>query len=131
MAVGVGASPVVVTQLGRIVGPTNVRAHVVKIVDAGAGGVDLASVTIQMPAAPVREFAFVGLSQPVTLLPFRQYFVVSHEEANGDIWFDIPTVVVTTAVASVSSGVFNDDAAPGFTFAGGANETYVPVNFRY
>jgi hypothetical protein len=84
-----------------------------------------------MPGAPVGQFAFASLAAPVPLLAFRQYYVVSHEEAGGDRWFDLPTTVTTTPVAAVLSGVFSDDAAPGFTTQGGAGQTYGPVNFRY
>jgi hypothetical protein len=131
MAIAIGPTDVIVTQLGRIVGPANTQSHLLSIVEVGSDAT-LASVTIQMPAGPVGDYAFVALPQPVTLQAFRQYFVVSHEVDGGDLWHDLPTnVVTTTNVASITSGVANDDAAPGFTLQGGPNQLYVPVNFRY
>jgi hypothetical protein len=131
MAITIGSTDVIVTQLGRIVGPSNVQSHVVSIVET-PGDATIASVTIQMPAGAVGDYAYVALPQPVTLQALRQYFVVSHEVAGGDAWHDLPTnVVTTTNVASITSGVASDDAAPGFTLQGGPNQLYVPVNFRY
>jgi len=132
MAIAVGPADLIVTQLGRIVGPANVQSHVLSIVEAGPGGATIASVTIQMPAGLVGDYAFVVLPQPVTLLALRQYFIVSREAAGGDIWHDLPTnVVTTTNVASITSGVSNEDAVPGFLLSGGPGQLYVPVNFRY
>jgi hypothetical protein len=130
MAITLGADDLIVTQLGRIVGPANVQSHVVKIVDAGPGNADLAAVTVNMPGGAVGDFAYAPLPSPITLQAFRQYFVVSHEVAGGDQWFDLNSVV-TTAVANVTAAVFNDDTAPGFMFQGGAGNAYVPVSFRY
>ena len=129
MAIEVGATAVRVTQLGRIVAPANVGTHDVKIVDVGAGDVDVGAVSITMPAGASGEFAYVSLDPPVDLLPFRRYHIVSHEEAGGDSFHDLPTTVTTTSVAQVLSGVFNDDAAPGFVVQGGPGQMYVPVDF--
>jgi len=131
MAIAVGPADIVVTQLGRIVGPGNVQSHVVSIVDAATVST-MAAVTIQMPAGPVGEYAFAVLPQPVTLFALRQYFIVSREAGGGDVWHDLPTnVVTTTNVASITSGVSNEDAVPGFLLSGGPGQLYVPVNFRY
>ena len=67
MAIEVGAAPIRVTRLGRIVGPANVQTHVVKIVDVSAGDVDLGAVSIAMPAGPSGEFAYVSLDPPIDL----------------------------------------------------------------
>mgnify|MGYP001163415022 CR=1 FL=1 len=133
MAVQLGPAPVVVTQLGRMIAPGNTRTHVVKIVDAITTA-DLGAVTVDLgtPAAPVREFKYAILDPPVTLIANGRYFIVSHEETNGDLWFDLPTTVQTTAVAAVESGVYNDDNdAAGYLVQGGPGQTYVPVNFFY
>jgi hypothetical protein len=130
MAITMGPADVIVTQLGRIVGPANVQAHVVKIVEAGPGGTEIASVSIQMPAGPVGTFAFATLAPPVTLQAFRQYFIVSHEQAGGDFYHDLCNVT-TTPIASITSGISRDDMAPGFSPKGGLNQSYVPVNFKY
>ena len=130
MAITMGSNDLIVTQLGRIVGPANVQSHEIKIVDVAQGNADIASVTVTMPGGPVGEFTYAGLATPITLKAFRQYFIVSHEVAGGDQWFDLPSVV-TTPVATVTAAVFNDDTAPGYMFQGGAGSCYVPVSFRY
>ena len=130
MAITIGSNDLIVTQLGRIVGPANVQSHVVKIVDAGPGNTDLASVTVNMPGGNVGDFAYAPLTSPITLQALRQYFVISHEVTPGDQWFNL-SAVVTTEVANVTAAVYNDDAAPGYMFQGGANQAFVPVSFRY
>ena len=132
MAFTMGPADLIVTQLGRIVGPGNAGTHVVKLVEAIPSGQDVDSVTVSTVGAPVGQFAYASLPAPVTLRAFRQYYLVSHEEAGGDYWHDVTvTTVTTTGVAAVTSGVYNEDAAPGFKFEGGAGQTYGPVDFRY
>ena len=77
MAIEVGDAPIRVTQLGRIVAPNNLRIHVVKIVDVAGGEIDLGAVSIQMPAGPSGEFAYIesgssGRPARVPSLPRRQ-----------------------------------------------------------
>lgn len=132
MAFNMGPADLIVTQLGRIVGPGNTGVHVVKLVEAIPSGQDVASVSVSTVGAPVGQFAYASLPTPVTLQAFRQYYLVSREEVGGDLWHDVlATTVATTSVAAVTSGVFNDDASPGFQFAGGAGQAYGPVDFRY
>ena len=131
MAITIGPADVVVTQLGRIVVTGNNQPHVVKIVDATDPNGEMGSVVIQMPAGSVGSFAFAPLMQTVTLRASQQYFIVSHEESGRDAWHQLPNTAMTTSVATINSGIFSDDAAPGFTPAGMQNEMLGPVNFRY
>lgn len=135
MAIVVGAAPIRVTQLGRMTVAANAAPHAVKIVEvvgAGPAGVDVpGGATTVTPTGPSGEFAFSSLAQPITLMPGRRYYIVSHETTGGDFWHDLPTEVNTTAVATVTSAVFNDDATPAFVLSGPAGQSYVPVNFRY
>lgn len=135
MAIAVGAAPIRITQLGRMTVAANAAPHTLKIVEvvaAGPAGVDVpGGATTVTPTGPSGEFAFSSLAQPVTLMPGRRYYIVSHETTGGDFWHDLPTEVTTTAVATVTSAVFNDDAMPAFVLSGPAGQSYVPVNFRY
>lgn len=132
MVIVVGPNPITVGQLGRSTFAASNTSHEVKLVlPAGTGGTDLGSVTI--PASPVFQgYAYANLQPNVVLAANTEYYVVSHEVALGDVFFDVlSTTVTTTDVASVRSGVFNDDADPRYQRAGGLNNTYGPVDFLY
>lgn len=132
MAFTLGPANVIVTQLGRIVGPGNTGVHLVKLVESLPSGQDVATASVNTAGVPVGQFAYTPLPAPVALQAFRQYYLISHEDMGGDLFHDvIATTVMTTTVAAVTSGVFSDDAAPGFQFQGGAGQTYGPVDFRY
>ena len=132
MVIVVGPNPITVTDLGRSTFAASAATHEVKLVlPAGTSGTDLGTVTIPASAV-IQGYAYAPLQPSVVLQANTEYYVVSHETNGGDRWFDFPTVVTTTGVASVTSGVFNDDAnLAGYVLQPGANRTYVPVNFRY
>jgi hypothetical protein len=139
----VGPTPVIVTQVGRIVGPGNSGTHPVKIVHpvttpAGApvDGVDLASASVttiaQLDGSNVGTFAWAALAQPVTLQPNTIYFIVSLEMAGGDVFFD-QQVLATTGVASLqfSTAVRLTDPDMGKYQRSQPGQGFVPVSFRY
>lgn len=131
MAIEVGPDPIVVRELGRTMVTATTQPHIVKIVQpAGDDGVDLGFVTIP-PSAALPDFAYATLVTPVTLAAAQRYYVVSHEVAGGDSWHDETTMVTTTNVAQVTSGVFNDDANPRYVLEGSAGRTFGPVDFTY
>ena len=139
MAIRVGAKPLTVTELGRTMVKSNTFEHQVKVVrrDAASGGVDVGMVTIPLsaaitPSAANLGFAYVKLQPEVVLAANTDYYVVTHEVANGDAFHDFDTTVTTTDVAEVTSGVFSDDATPNdYRQMGGLGNTYGPVDFKY
>jgi|SRR5687767_9665972 len=140
MTILVGADPITVTQLGRIMLTASTAAHDIKLVQpAGpSGGVDLGTVTIPpsaaiMPSASNPGFAYATLQPTVVLLANTEYYVVSHETTPGDVWHNFDTTVtpVDVNVAQVRSGVFNDDNNPAYQPAGGPGNTYGPVDFKH
>lgn len=135
MVVLVGNKKLTVTQLGRIMRTASTASHEVKLVKA-ADGAELGTVTI--PAMSVAEqgsaFAYAALQPAVVLQENTQYYVVSHEAAMGDTFFDINTTVTTTDDAQVMSGVYNEDNDnPDLLYQrpGGPGSTYGPVDFKY
>jgi hypothetical protein len=135
MAILVGAKPITVTQLGRIMLTASTAAHDVKLVQraGNSGGIDLGTVTIP-PSDPTQGFAYATLQPTVVLLANTEYYVVSHEDAMGDVWHDLDTTVTTTDVAQVTSSVFNDDNDNpdlGYQRPSGPGTTYGPVDFKY
>ncbi|MBV8732281.1 MAG: immunoglobulin domain-containing protein, partial [Acidobacteriia bacterium] len=85
MTLRIGASPLPVNALGRIVAPGNKASHLVKIVDA-ASGLDIpgASVSVLSGTTAVGSFAYATLPAPVTLNANGLYYVLSQETAGGD-----------------------------------------------
>jgi hypothetical protein len=132
MTILVGAKPITVTQLGRIMLTASTASHEVKLVrPAGDGGVDLGTVTIPISAA-TDGFAYATLEPAVVLDANTEYYVVSHEAAGGDAFHEVlDTTVTTTDVAQVTSGVYNDDADPRYRRFGAPSSTYGPVDFVF
>ena len=132
MTILVGAKPLTVSHLGRIMLTASTAEHQVKLVrPAGTGGVDLGSVTIPISSA-TEGFAYATLPTAVVLDANTEYYVVSHEAVGGDEFHDVVGTSVTTRdVAEVTSGVFNDDAMPGYQRPGESGSIYGPVDFFY
>ena len=144
MAIQVGSSPILVTQIGRIKLPLNTGIHELKIVEGIANNsiVDLgASVTLDLNGAVADADGFVygQLGNPIELLPQRIYYVLTHEAAGGDesygnaIGSTLTTVQTTTVASTVGAVFFNDlDPASGYRVGSGPpNQIFGPVNFRY
>lgn len=128
MKITTGANGLLVSSLGRIVGPGNTQAHTVKIVDAATGN-DLGSVSVATAGGTTGTFAYSNLATPVTLNPNASYFILSQETIGGDQWYDNLTTVQTTADASAVASVYGT-VSP-FSALPMANRVYVPVNFKY
>jgi hypothetical protein len=131
MKVTLGAAPVTVTSLGRIYVAGNTGTHTVKIVNAGTGSdVAGASVSINMAAGTAANgFKYLALATPVTLAANTAYYVVSQENSGGDQWYDFNTVLTTTNIAAVNNAIQRPNNS--WVAAGGANNSYVPVDFKY
>ena len=127
----VGASPLVVTQLGRIYAPGNSGSHTVKLVRASDGAdVPGGSTTVAMAGGVAGYFQYAALSAPVTLTAGASYFVVSQESSGGDQWYDWDTQVYTTSAATVTGAVWG--SGPGsWGTVGVQNRSYIPVSFKY
>jgi len=131
MQVTVGASPVTVTELGRIMVSGNSGTHTVKLVKVSDGqDVPGGSVSIAMSGGTVGQFKYATLASPVVLAANTNYWLLSEETFGGDSWSDLNTTVTTTSVATVNTAAYG--TGPGAWFAnGGGNQTYGPVNFKY
>lgn len=124
----VGPTPIQVVQLGRWIAPGNTRTHIVKLVDAVTHtDVPGASVTIATVGVTAGRYKYGRLAIPVTLAANACYFLVSEETAGIDSWHDVNSVLATTPVAAVNSGIFFG-AGYGWSSAGAAGNAYVPVD---
>jgi probable HAF family extracellular repeat protein len=132
MQITVGADPVTVSELGRMVAAGNTGLHTVKLVRASDGAnIAGGSVVIPTSSTVTGDFKYMPLPSPITLSPNTTYYFVSQETSGGDGWYDVQdTVVTTTSVASVTAGVYGNGPGTWAPF-GGANHSYVPVSFKY
>ena len=145
MRIRVGAVPLHVVALGRIrytIGPPETpisQAHEVKIVDSTGVNLPHAEAWVLPQSGIVAgHFRYQTLEAAVDLEPNTIYFVVSHETARSsdpaaDEWYDFDTRVFSNTEASVTEGMYQDDAAPGAyqVSTGGAGHAYVPVDILY
>ncbi len=131
MKIDVGASPLTVATLGRLMCPGNTATHTVKLVKA-ADGTDVTggATTVTMSGATLGEFVHGTLASPVTLQANTSYLLLSQETAGGDAWYDVNTTVTTTTAASVSSGAWGYGGGAWYTY-GSAGNAYVPLDFSY
>jgi len=96
MKILVGASDMLVNQLGRWVVPGNTGTHTVKLVNA-ATGANVASANVATLGAPAGQFKYTPLASPVTLAANTSFYVLSQETAGGDQWYDFATPTAGTA----------------------------------
>lgn len=131
MKITTGTSPVVIRELGRWIVSGNSGSHTVKIVNATTNtDVPGASAVVNTAGAAV-GFAYAPLAVPVTLAANTAYYVVSSETSGGDQWYEgNNTLTYATSIATVNQSVFSSNGTS-FSLSFSANNTYVPVNFRY
>jgi hypothetical protein len=130
MNITVGAAPITVTALGRIVAGSNGGSHIVKIVQASTGAdVPGASASVNVGAGTPGTFAYAALSSPVTLSANTAYYVVTQETFGGDSWYDFNSSVQTTSAATATSAVYSGGSS--YVTLGSAGQTYGPVDFVY
>ena len=132
MSVQVGTSPLVVSTVGRFYLAGNNQPHTLKWVLALTGkDVPGGSVTFT-PTGVSGQFSYATLASSITLLPNTLYYLVSHEQAGGDLWYDLNTQLTSTADGSLHGGIWSSDTTPpSWGPTGASNNTYVPVDFRY
>jgi hypothetical protein len=132
MVIQIGAVPLIVVGIGRIVVAGNGGTHILKIAD-GLTGVDVpgGTVTIDLAAGGIaNEFTYGILPAPITLAPNKEFLVLSQETLGGDQFFDLDTTVLTGPEASVVSAVFGDGVTP-FVRGGGPGHSYGPVDVLF
>ncbi len=130
MQIVVGANPITVTALGRMMAEGNRGTHTLKLVNA-SNGTDVAggSVTVGMSGGAVGRFWYGSLSSPVTLAAGATYYVLSQETAGGDNWYGWDTKVSTTRVAADNAVAWGTGPGAWYTYKV-ANQAFVPVDFK-
>jgi hypothetical protein len=129
MEITVGANPINVSALGRIVVAGNIGTHQVKFVQASSGAdVSGGSAVVSTMGQTAGQFSYQPLTAPITLQPFTTYNLVSAEVNGGDQWYD-HGAISTSSAAAVSSSVYYTGSA--WAPESSANTSYVPVDFQY
>jgi hypothetical protein len=128
MSITVGAQPILVSSLGRLVAPGNTGTHTVKIVTAAGVDIPGATASIATAGGTTGAFAYGGMTSPVSLSANTIYYIVSQETLGGDQWYDSNTTEQTTTDAVLNGPVYGTPYAP---LSGLANHAYVPVDFVY
>ena len=129
MNVVVGATPLTVNSLGRMVAPGNTGTHTVKIVN-DATGIDVPGGTVSVITAGVTPgtFAYAALQTPVILNAGGVYNILTQETSGGDQFYDSDTAAQTLDVA-VLNGPEYGTGAP-FSFIGATvGKMFGPVDF--
>lgn len=132
----VGAVPLRVTDLGRLMLAGNSQAHTVKLLTAGgAADVPGGSVSIPMSGGRLGEFRYVSLSAPVTLAAATEYWLLSAETSGGDAWWDSAAagsgVAITTTADAAAAGLAWGSGPGGWASNALPNKCFVPVGFKY
>jgi hypothetical protein len=131
MEIVVGANPITVTALGRILAAGNGAQHTLKLVNANDGSdVPGGVVSIIMKSGTNGQFQYANLPAPVTLAAGATYFVLTQEAQGGDTWYDINTAVHVSPVATQAGGIWGYGAGQWYSY-GSAGESYGPVDFKY
>lgn len=121
-----------ITSLGRRVNTGNNHTHVLRLWDAGVGGLDcaieLASVTVDLNGQTVGTDVF-GSITPTAILSTHYYVIFSDEVSGGDTYLRDDTVAVTTADATIIQSAYYDGNCHAGTIGG--NKIYGSVNFKY
>jgi len=130
MKVTVGASPIVVTHLGRWIVPLNNDPHVLKITDADTcGAVIGSSVVVNTNGFPINAFRYSVLEVPVILAANTSFYIWSQEVSGGDSWYDLDTGLTHTTAAVVNGPAFNDGTCN--LQSSDTDHSYGPVSFKY
>jgi hypothetical protein len=95
-------------------------------------GTDVASVNLNAAGTTAGAFVYANLASPVTLVAGQTYYLLSHESAGGDRWYDYDTHTVTTPAAADVGVAYATEATPNTVVVGGGpNQSYGPPNLLY
>lgn len=126
----VGASPITVVQLGRWVVSGNSGTHTVRITDVSGNTLTNGTASINTSGATAGQIKYVTLGTPVVLSAATNYCILSDEVNGGDQFYDVDTIITTTAVITPVTGAYSTGEA-NIGFFGGNPHTYGPVGFTY
>jgi hypothetical protein len=125
--VTVGATPLVVTQVGRWCAGTSLSGHVFYIYDSPTHVV--ASVTINTIGCTVGQFVYASLSY--TLAAGATYYMGTYENNGGDVWYDNNTSLTVNPVMASFSAAYADSGGAMWTDTGATGTMFVGVDVKF
>lgn len=129
--VTVGASNMIVTDLGRWRFSGNSQTHSVRIYKNIVGLPLIVSASIDMSSGTIGTWKYATIT-PVTLDAGVSYHIVSEEFNGGDIWGDDNVSgITTTADGTIIFSVYSLNGGVSFQNNAGGVKSYVPPNFKY
>jgi len=131
MKITVGATPITVTELGRLY-VSGSGSHTLKLAEATVAGAYVTGGSVTLTAAgTLDQFQYATLASPVTLAANTAYYVLSGETAGGDPWYDDDATITATSVASLGGPVYGTGVGNWTPIGTLAGKSFGPVNFKY
>ena len=126
----VGPTSLTLRELGRLAIAGNTQTHTISIYGA-RNQPPITSVVVDTSGAPPGTFVYTPVSSTIVLWSGFTYYILS-TEGTGDSWYDDNQTYTTTSDATLTNSCyFNTSANEILAGTGGANHSYVPVNFKY
>jgi len=129
MKISVGATPLIVRELGRWVLSGNTAVHTVKLMTAAGANVAGGAVSVATNGAPA-GFKYVSLPAPITLAANTDYYLVSNETSGGDQWYEGNTALSFDPDVATTRTAFTGNNGANWTHYN-YNCSYGPVSFTY
>lgn len=127
-----GSNPVIIRELARWVLSGNTQQHTVRIVDAATSQTVPGATAVVDTAGATVGYKYAQLAAPIALAAGTSYYLVSQEFNLGDTWYEGNCSITYNAnIATVDQSVWSDSSGTVFTLNNSANNTYIPVAFRY
>lgn len=124
----VGATPITVAALGRLVIAGNSGTHTVKLVKADDGS-EVGAVQVSTEGTAGGSVKYTALASAVVLPANTAYYLATQESTNGDEWYDVGEVIPTSAI-KLNSGIYSFDGT-GWLPLNVGNWSYGPPNLLY
>lgn len=98
----VGASDIIVDQLGRRKVAGNSQTHTIRIMDASTS---IVSASVDMSTGSAGSYVYTSIT-PTTLLANTVYYIFSSETSGGDQWYDSDGTIDSTAAFATQGGAY-------------------------
>ncbi len=124
----VGATPLTLTSLGRMVLAGNSGSHPVKLARVSDNtDVPGAQVVVSTAGVAPGTYAYSQLASPITLLAGTSYYLVDQEFQGGDLWYDISAITPSPQV-TIPGAIYVDPSSGAYELVAVPNLGFVFVN---
>ena len=124
----VGANPLTLTSLGRMVLAGNSGSHPVKLARVSDHtDVPGAQVVVSTAGVAPGTYAYSQLASPITLPAGTSYYLVDQEFAGGDLWYDI-SAITPSSLVTIPGAIYVDPSNGSYQLVNVPNLGFVFVN---